>query len=170
SPRERLVGDVPGLWMARKGRRKDGTLIEVEIFGSLMMLDNEAVTIGIAMDISLRKEAEAQAKLAMMVHRHSSDATHVTDTVGRLLSANPAFTRITGYQPEEVIGKRLSILSSGRHDPAFYQAMWAQLNATGQWEGDVWNTRKNGEIYAERLIINTCYDDDRKSTRLNSSH
>ena len=159
-PRERLAGDVPGLWMERKGRRKDGTLIEVEIFGSLMMLDNEAVTIGIAMDISRRKEAEAQAKLAMLVHRHSSEAMVVTDPVGRLLSANPAFTRITGYQPEEVIGKRLNILSSGRQDPAFYQAMWAQINATGQWEGDVWNQRKNGEIYAERLIINTCYDDD----------
>ena len=158
--RERLVGDVPGLWMERKGRRKDGTLIEVEIFGSLMMLDGEAVTIGIAMDISRRKEAEAQARLAMMVHRHSSDAMVVTDAVGRLLSVNPAFTRITGYQPEEVIGKRMNVLNSGRHDAAFYQAMWAQINATGQWEGDVWNTRKNGEIYAERLIINTCYDDD----------
>lgn len=158
--RERLDGDVPGLWMERKGRRKDGTLIEVEIFGSLMMLDNEAVTIGIAMDITRRKEAEAQAKLAMMVHRHSGEAMVVTDPVGRLLSVNPAFTRITGYEPEEVIGKRLNVLSSGRHDPSFYQAMWAQINATGQWEGDIWNHRKNGEIYAERLTINTCYDDD----------
>lgn len=158
--RERLDGDVPGLWMERKGRRKDGTLIEVEIFGSLMMLDNEAVTIGIAMDITRRKEAEAQAKLAMMVHRHSSEAMVVTDPVGRLLSVNPAFTRITGYEPEEVIGKRLNVLSSGRHDPSFYQAMWAQINSTGQWEGDIWNHRKNGEIYAERLTINTCYDDD----------
>src|SRR5690606_41961981 len=56
--RERLIGEVPGLWMERKGRRKDGTLIEVEVFGSLMMLDNELVTIGMILDIMCRKEVE----------------------------------------------------------------------------------------------------------------
>src|SRR5690606_11075594 len=66
--RERLIGEVPGLWMERKGRRKDGTLIEVEVFGSLMMLDNELVTFGIALDITRRKEVEAQARLALLVH------------------------------------------------------------------------------------------------------
>lgn len=158
--RQRLMGDVPGLWMERKGRRKDGTLIEVEIFGSLMTLDDDLVTIGIALDITQRKEVEAQAQLAMIVHRHSSEAMVVTDPSGRLLSVNPAFTKITGYTPEEVIGKRLNILSSGRHDESFYRAMWHSIQTTGTWEGDIWNRRKNGEIYAERLIINTCYDDD----------
>jgi len=158
--RRRLAGDIPGLWVERKGRRKDGSLIEVEVFGSLMTLDDELVTIGIAVDITRRKEHEAQAKLAMLVHRHSSDAMVVTDVSGSLLSVNPAFTRITGYQPEEVLGRRLNILSSGRHDEAFYQAMWADIHATGSWEGDIWNRRKNGEIYAERLMINTCSDDN----------
>lgn len=158
--RERLSGDMPGLWMERKGRRKDGTLIEVEVFGSLMLLDDDLVTIGIAMDITRRKEVEAQARLAMLVHRHSSEAMVVTDAMGRLISVNPAFTKITGYHPEEVIGKKLNLLSSGRHDAAFYQGMWSTLHQTGAWEGDIWNRRKNGEIYAERLIINTSYDDD----------
>lgn len=158
--RQRLIGDVPGLWMERKGRRKDGTLIEVEIFGSLMTLDDDLVTIGIALDITHRKEAEAQARLAMLVHRHSSEAMVVTDPTGRLLSVNPAFTKITGYTPDEVIGKRLNILSSGRHDESFYREMWTSIQTTGTWEGDIWNRRKNGEIYAERLIVNTCYDDD----------
>lgn len=158
--RERLIGEVPGLWMERKGRRKDGTLIEVEVFGSLMMLDNELVTIGIALDITRRKEVEAQARLAMLVHRYSSEAMVVTDASGRLMSVNPAFTKITGYQPEEVIGKRLNLLSSGRHDADFYRQMWTSIQNTGSWEGDIWNRRKNGEIYAERLIINTSYDDD----------
>lgn len=158
--RQRLVGDVPGLWMERKGRRKDGTLIELEIFGSLMTLDEELVTIGIALDITQRKEVEAQARLAMIVHRHSSEAMVVTDPSGSLISVNPAFTKITGYQAEEVIGKRLNILSSGRHDAAFYREMWHAIQTTGRWEGDIWNRRKDGEIYVERLIVNTCYDDD----------
>lgn len=158
--RQRLIGDVPGLRMERQGRRKDGSRIDVEVFGSLMTLDGEPVTIGIAMDITRRKEVEAQARLVMLVHRHSSDAMVVTDASGRLLSVNPAFTKITGYQPEEVIGKKLSILSSGRHDAAFYQQMWASIQETGAWEGDIWNRRKNGEIYAERLVINTSYDDE----------
>jgi diguanylate cyclase (GGDEF)-like protein/PAS domain S-box-containing protein len=84
----------------------------------------------------------------------------VTDPGGRLLSVNPAFTKITGYASEEVIGKRLNILSSGRHDESFYRDMWHSIQTTGTWEGDIWNRRKNGEVYAERLIINTCYDDD----------
>lgn len=158
--RERLSGDVPGLWMEKRGRRKDGSPIEVEIFGSPMTLNGEQVTMGIALDITRRKEVEAQARLAMLVHRHSSDAMVVTDPDGNLLSVNPAFTKITGYPPEEVIGRKLSILSSGRHDADFYKKMWADIRATGRWEGDVWNRRRNGEIYAERLLINTCCDDD----------
>ncbi|NLC37453.1 MAG: EAL domain-containing protein [Alcaligenaceae bacterium] len=158
--RKRLGGDVPGLWLERKGRRKDGSVIELEIFGSLMALDDELVTIGIALDITRRKGIEAQAKLAMLVYRHSSEAMVVTEPTGQLISVNPAFTLITGYGQEEVVGKRLNILSSGRHDAAFYQNMWTAINTTGTWEGDIWNRRKNGEIYAERLSINTCYDDD----------
>jgi len=160
SSHERLSGDVPGLWVERKGRRRDGTQIEVEIFGSLMSLNSDLVTIGIALDITRRKEVEAQARLAMLVHRHSSEAMVVTDPGGRLLSVNPAFTKITGYQQEEVIGKRLNILSSGRHDASFYQNMWDAIRTTGTWEGEIWNRRKNGEIYAERLLVNTSYDDD----------
>lgn len=158
--RQRLVGNAPGLWVERTGRRKDGSSIDVEVFGSLMTLGDDLVTVGIALDITHRKELEAQAKLAMVVHRHSSDAMVVTHPDGRLISVNPAFTRITGYQPEEVIGKRLNVLSSGRHDASFYRKMWSALQQTGSWEGDIWNRRKNGEIYAERLIINTSYDDD----------
>ncbi|MFT0851594.1 EAL domain-containing protein [Achromobacter sp. F4_2707] len=158
--RRRLGGEVPGLWMEKKGRRKDGTVIDLEIFGSMMALDDEPVTIGIALDVTRRKGVEAQARLAMLVYRHSSEAMVVTEPTGQLISVNPAFTKITGYEPEEVVGKKLNILSSGRHDAAFYQNMWAAINTTGCWEGDIWNRRKNGEIYAERLSVDTCYDDD----------
>lgn len=158
--RQRLIGEVPGLWLERKGRRKDGSQLEVEIFGSLMTLGDDLVTIGIAMDITQRKEAEAQARLALLVHHNSSEAMVVTDPDGRLISVNPAFTKITGYEAHEVLGQRLNILSSGRHGQEFFQDMWAAIESSGTWEGDIWNRRKNGEIYAERLIINTSYDDD----------
>ncbi len=158
--RRRLDGEIPGLWMEKQGRRKDGSLLDVEIYGSLMVLDEQLVTIGIALDITQRKESEAQARLAMMVFRHSGEAMVVTDPDGVLISANPAFTRITGYEESEVVGRKLNILSSGRHDQQFYQAMWASIKASGSWEGDIWNRRKNGEIYAERLVVNTFFDAD----------
>lgn len=158
--RRRLGGAVPGLWVEKQGCRKDGGLIDVEIFASLMTLDDKRVTIGIALDISRRKESEAQARLAMLVFRHSNEAMVVTDPDGRLISVNPAFTRITGYELSEILGRRLNILSSGRHDADFYKKMWKSILTTGAWEGDIWNRRKNGEIYAERLSVNTYYDDD----------
>ena len=158
--RRRLGGTVPGLWVEKQGSRKDGGQLDVEIFASLMTLDDQQVTIGIALDISRRKESEAQARLAMLVFRHSSEAMVVTDADGRLISVNPAFTRITGYELAEVVGQKLSVLSSGRHDVGFYKKMWGSIQSTGAWEGDIWNRRKNGEIYAERLAVNTYYDDD----------
>ena len=77
----------------------------------------------------------------------------ITDPDSRILRVNRAFSTITGYQPDEVIGQKSSILSSGRHDAAFYRNMWQQLTATDRWQGEVWNQRKNGEIYPEWLSI-----------------
>ncbi|WP_245801315.1 EAL domain-containing protein [Pollutimonas bauzanensis] len=153
-------GDASGERQERRGRRKDGSIINLEIFGSKMELDGELVTMGIAMDITARKEVEASVRMAALVYQNSSEAMVVTDADGVIINVNPAFSAITGFSAAEVVGGKLSILSSGRHDTAFYQAMWHALNNTGKWQGDVWNRRKNGEEYAERLTINTSYDDD----------
>lgn len=77
----------------------------------------------------------------------------------RIIAVNPAFSRITGYAADEVIGRNPSILNSGRQDPGFYDTMWRELLATGRWEGEIWNRRKNGELYAEWLAISTVRDD-----------
>ena len=82
------------------------------------------------------------------------DAVIVTDLAPGILAVNPAFTEITGYAAAEVLGKNPSILKSGRHDRAFYQAMWASLRETGYWQGEIWNRRKDGEIYPELLTLN----------------
>ena len=83
----------------------------------------------------------------------SQEGILITDAKSVILRVNNAFTKITGYSPEEVIGKNPRILSSGRQDASFYAAMWGSINNTGAWEGEIWNRRKNGEVYPEHLTI-----------------
>lgn len=82
----------------------------------------------------------------------------VTDAEGTIIRVNDAFSQLTGYQPEDVVGKTPAILNSGRQDKDFYQAMWSELKNTGHWLGEIWNRRKNGEEYYERLSIHAVYD------------
>jgi diguanylate cyclase (GGDEF)-like protein/PAS domain S-box-containing protein len=105
-----------------------------------------------------RRRAEDQHRIAALVYQASSEGMIVTTAKGQILAVNPAFTSLTGYTAEEVIGKTPAILKSGRHDARFYADMWAQLGATGHWQGEVWNRRKNGEIYPQWLTINTTSD------------
>ncbi|MFT0531647.1 EAL domain-containing protein [Castellaniella hirudinis] len=102
----------------------------------------------------------ASLKRAALVYAHTSEAMVVTDEDGHVQDINPAFTTITGYHADEVVGKRLNLLSSGRQSKEFYEAMWQSLYATGRWSGDLWNRRKSGEEYIEKLTINTSYNDD----------
>ena len=106
---------------------------------------------------SLRDNAE-QLTLAASVFDGTSEAIAITDSDGRIVSVNKPFCRLTGYELEELVGQNPSILKSGRHDAAFYAEMWRSLTATGNWSGEVWNRRKNGEIYPERLTISTICD------------
>lgn len=115
-----------------------------------------------AAEIAERNRAEAALKarqeelqLAAMVYENSSEAMTVTDRDGNIVSVNPAFTKVTGYTLDEA-----SLLSSGRHGDDFFQAMWGQIHATGHWQGEIWNRRKNGEVYLEWLTINTIYNAD----------
>jgi diguanylate cyclase (GGDEF)-like protein/PAS domain S-box-containing protein len=106
-------------------------------------------------------EAEREElKLSALVFENSSEGMMVTDAEGYIITINPAFTSVTGYTPEEAIGKKPSFLKSDHHDQAFYQALWQELNTTGQWKGEIWNLRKNGEIYPELLTINTSFKKD----------
>lgn len=82
----------------------------------------------------------------------------ITDDKLNIIMANPAFVHTTGYSEKEVIGKQPSLLSSGRHDDAFYQNIWKALKATGQWQGEIWNRRKSGDIYPEWLNITVIKD------------
>ena len=111
-----------------------------------------AVVTSIA-DITRLREAETRLRLADKAIDHSADAIMVTTAEGQILRVNPAFTRVTGYTAEEVIGRTPALLRSGRHDATFYAAMWESVRRTGTWQGDIWNRRKDGSIFAERLSI-----------------
>ncbi|WP_081944335.1 EAL domain-containing protein [Thalassospira australica] len=91
--------------------------------------------------------------LANKLIENSPDCVMICNATGEIEAVNPAFTRVTGYQAEEVIGKTPSILKSGRQNKAFYDKLWTDLSRTGKWEGEIWNRRKSGEIYAEWLSI-----------------
>ena len=106
-----------------------------------------------------RREAEANLRLAAKVFEGSVEGILITDPDGRILRVNRAFLKITGYSKEEVIGQRPRMLQSGRHDEAFFRHLWSSLMETGSWQGEIWNRRKNGEIYPEWLTISAVYDE-----------
>ncbi|MEA5098025.1 MAG: EAL domain-containing protein [Burkholderiaceae bacterium] len=116
--------------------------------------------LGVGRDITERKQAEEKLQQAAMVYQHSSQSIMVTDANGLIVAVNPGFERITGYTAEEVIGKNPSILSSGRQDRAFYQSMWHALNTAGHWQGELWNKRKNGQLYPAWITINAIFNED----------
>lgn len=102
---------------------------------------------------SALKASQEHLLLAQKVIETSLDGILITDPKGKIQAVNPSFTTLTGYSPDEVIGKTPAVLSSGLHGEDFYQEMWAGLQEQGYWQGEIWNRRKNGEVYAEWLTI-----------------
>ena len=111
-------------------------------------------------ELSVRKRAEVGMRLAEKVFETVDAAVLVTDANNRIIRVNPAFTDITGYTPEEAMGKSPAMLSSGAHAPEFYKEMWQQLKSDGSWQGEIYNRHKNGEFYTEWLSINEVRDVD----------
>ena len=111
-------------------------------------------------DISERRKFEDKLKLSASVFKNAGEAIMITNLHGIIHDVNETFTKITGYEKEEVIGKKTSILSSGEQNKEYYHAMWETLNSVGSWSGELWNRNKNRELFAVMLIINTVYDHD----------
>jgi diguanylate cyclase (GGDEF)-like protein/PAS domain S-box-containing protein len=131
----------------------------VETFKTPVIDENGKVlgTTGFARDITERKLEEAEVKIAATAFE-SLQGIMITDVEGVVLRVNNSFSAITGYSSAEMIGKTPRILSSGRHDANFYVSMWESIRRTGSWEGEIWNRRKNGEIYPEYLTITAVKD------------
>lgn len=148
-------------------KRKDGTLFHQEMTVTPVRIDDDNIThfIAIKQDISERRQTEERLREAAAVMENTHEGVVITDTTPCILAVNQAYTAITGYSAEEVIGKNPGIVSSGRADQAFYATMWKKLLQDGYWQGEVWNRRKNGESYPQLLTISTVYDDAQKPVR-----
>lgn len=109
-------------------------------------------------DETEKKHSERKLKQAASIFDNTIEGIIITDAKANILSVNPAFMKITGYAEDEVRGRNPSVLSSGRQDKAFYGRMWESLNASGYWQGELWNRRKSGETYAEWLTISAILD------------
>jgi diguanylate cyclase (GGDEF)-like protein/PAS domain S-box-containing protein len=109
-------------------------------------------------DVTEVKQAQLRQELAAKVFSHAQEGIIITDAEGNILDVNDTFSRITGYSRDEVLGKNPRLLKSTRQDAAFYEALWQQLVRTGHWRGELWNRRKNGELYPELLNISAVRD------------
>jgi len=114
--------------------------------------------IATGIDVTETRAAEEELRLAARVFEHAGEAIMVTDADNRIVKVNPAFTAITGYGAAEVLGQTPARFKSGRHDAAFYQAMWRDLSETDTWDGEIWDRRRDGVIYPKWLTISAIRD------------
>ena len=131
-------------------RRKDGTSFWCRL--KVKVIDPNALSNGYIWnleDVTEKRRAEENQRLAATVFETSTEGILVTDADNHIIMVNPAFTVITGYTLDEVVGKDPNLLNSGHHNASFYQEMWKSLVKTGKWQGELWNRRKNGEVYVE---------------------
>jgi len=140
-------------------QRRDGSVFVAQLAGQpnsrSQSQNRKPGATGLSMaisDISALKRAEEELRIAAIAF-DSQNGMFITNDNGEIIRVTPAFTRITGYSAAEAIGQTPAMLSSGLQNPTFYQAMWAALKSTGIWEGELWNKRKDGELFAEWLNI-----------------
>ena len=120
--------------------------------------------VGVQEDITERKASEETLRLSATVFENSSEAIMISDADNRIVSVNRAFSAITGYAEEEVIGQNPRILGSDRHGSEFFAAMWKELHATECWRGEIWDRRKSGEVYPKWLSITAVRNRDDRLT------
>lgn len=147
------------------GVRKNGTsfpldLAIVEIHGG-----DHHMYVAIFRDITERKLAEESMRLAAMVYENTTEAIMVADAHDVIISVNPAFTRVTGYTLDDIVGKNINILNTSLHNAAFLEAIQTSLKTTGYWEGEMTGRRKDMQTFVEWRKVNAIYDEDGRITR-----
>ena len=119
---------------------------------------------GILTDLSDQRLAEERQRLAATVVDNTAEGVLVTDAKARIVSVNAAVTRMLGYSEDELLGLTPRVFKSGRHDDAFYAALWASVAQTGHWQGEIWNRRKSGEVFPEHMSLSAVRDPDGQVT------
>ncbi|THF66410.1 EAL domain-containing protein [Pseudothauera nasutitermitis] len=152
------AGALAGGGEAWLHRRADGSLIAVELSTHPVDWLGTRAELVSAHDVTARRVAEDTLRLAEAAFE-TSEAIVITDPEGVILRVNQAFTRITGYPPEEVAGQTPRVLKSGYQDAAFYEHFWQQIKGVGHWEGEIWNRHRDGHIYPEWLRVRAVRDE-----------
>ncbi|WP_193075923.1 EAL domain-containing protein [Pseudomonas sp. FME51] len=144
-------------------RHKRGHSFPVEVSTVRVEIDGRPLLFSSARDITERKKADEDLRIAAQAFE-SQVGMLITDANLNILRCNQAFCRITGYSAKEVIGRQPNLLQSGRHDRHFYADMWQAINRYGAWQGEIWNKRKNGEVYPQLLSIGRVSNEQEQTT------
>ncbi|HKJ76441.1 MAG TPA: PAS domain-containing protein, partial [Gammaproteobacteria bacterium] len=130
----------------------------VPVIGSIAPVrEDDGAVLGAVLtlrDVSTERRHERRLRILQETFSHTAEAIVITDARGRVVDVNPAFRRVTGYRRHEVLGQRPGMLSSGHHDQEFFQNLWQQLAETGRWQGEIWDRRKDGEVFPNWLTLN----------------
>ncbi len=167
--REAMPAHLQSLWASpatfeTRHRRKDGSLYEAEVTARGITLDGRRYISASVRDITLRKRNEEELRKLFMAVDQSPSSIVITDTEGRIEYVNRAFTRISGYEAEEVKGKNPRILRSGQTPKEIFDDLWATLQAGRTWQGQVVNRRKGGDVYVEYELISPVRQPDGRVT------
>jgi diguanylate cyclase (GGDEF)-like protein/PAS domain S-box-containing protein len=143
-------GQILGTFGIYYGQTQAPNQIDMDLIGEFARITGLAVQ---------RVRASIALRQAAAVFQSTREGILITDLDSRITSINPAFTQITGYEEADVLGRNPKLLQSGRHDKAYFLSMWASIQQTGHWQGEIWNRRKDGEPYPQLLTISTVRDD-----------
>lgn len=144
-------------------RHRGGEIFPVEITTFPLELDGKPMLFNSARDVTERRQSAEALRIAARAFE-SQVGMVIVDEHQKILRINEAFTQVTGYTAEEAVGRTPRMLHSGRQDAAFYASLWAELERTGSWQGEIWNRRKNGEIYPQAMSIGAVKDEKGKIT------
>ncbi len=154
-------GEVLNKRLELKGLRKNGEIFPIELTITPIEAQGKIFFTAFVRDITEQENARKELRVAAQAFE-AQEAIFISDADNRIIRVNKAFTRITGYSSDEIIGHSPKKLSSGTHDAAFYQSMWSAIGDKGSWEGEIYNMRKNGDIYPEWLGISVVKDEEGK--------
>ena len=157
---DRLTLDRGGPSVFEEFGNVKGKLLFLDVHKAPFLDKNGTVigTVGSARDITVHKREQEQLLLSASVFTHANEGIMITAADGTIIEVNAAFTRITGYRRDEVLGQNPRMLKSGRHDNDFYATLWSSLHDKGHWYGEIWNRRKSGEVYPEMQTISAVRD------------
>jgi PAS domain S-box-containing protein len=138
--------------------RNDGSVVDVQMTGTLIQYDGAPAVLASMTDITERKRAKDKLQLAANVFSHAREGIVIADSDMRIVDVNRTFTAITGYEHDEVMGTQPYALQRGPHSEAYLEELWKGLKGQGHWSGEFWSMRKNGDAYVEMLTISTVTD------------